>query len=67
VESTDGAAPLCNDVLRTDVLRPDVLGVAVGSAARVDRLERIFELAPVGIGIVDLEGHTTMTNEVPRR
>jgi len=44
-----------------------VTGVAVGSAARVDRLERIFELAPVGIGIVDLEGHTTMTNEVLRR
>ena len=62
VESTDGAAPL-----RPEVLRADVLGMAVGSAARVDRLETIFELAPVGIGIVDLEGHTTMTNEVLRR
>ena len=40
---------------------------AVGSAARVHRLETIFELAPVGIGIVDLDGHTTLTNEVLRR
>ena len=40
---------------------------AVESAARVHRLETIFELAPVGIGIVELDGHTTMTNEVLRR
>ncbi len=37
------------------------------AAARVERLETIFELAPVGIGIVDLQGRTTMTNEVLRR
>jgi len=47
--------------------RPDLTGCFTESSARVDRLETIFELAPVGIGIVDLDGHTTMTNEVLRR
>lgn len=37
------------------------------AATRVTRLETIFELAPVGIGIVDLEGRTTMTNDLLRR
>src|SRR5680860_33385 len=31
-------------------------------AARLSRLETILELAPVGIGLVDFEGRTTMTN-----
>jgi len=44
-----------------------VLGSSTDPTARDDRLETIFELAPVGIGIVDLEGRTTMTNEVLRR
>ena len=36
-------------------------------AARVERLETILELAPVGIGLVDFEGRTTMTNSTLRR
>lgn len=48
-------------------LRTDLSRGAVGSADRVPRLETIFELAPVGMGIVDLDGYTTMTNEVLRR
>jgi len=57
VDSTDDAEP-----------RPtDVPGGEVGSAERVDRLETIIELAPVGIGIVDFEGRTGMANEVLRR
>lgn len=55
-DSTDGA----------ESQRADVPGVAVGSADRVDQLETIFELAPVGIGIVDFDGRTSMTNEVLR-
>ena len=57
MDSTDDAEPQ----------QADVPGVEVGSAERVDRLETIFELAPVGIGIVDFEGRTSMTNEVLRR
>jgi diguanylate cyclase (GGDEF)-like protein/PAS domain S-box-containing protein len=44
----------------------DVPGTAAGAADRVGRLETIFELAPVGFGIVGLDGHTSMTNEVLR-
>ena len=51
---------------RTPV-RIDASGTASAGAARVGRWETIFELAPVGIGIVDLEGRTTMTNELLRR
>jgi len=36
-------------------------------AARLERLETILELAPVGIGLVDFDGHTTMTNSALRR
>ncbi len=36
-------------------------------AARLARLETILELAPVGIGLVDFEGHTTMTNSALHR
>jgi len=36
-------------------------------AARLKRLETILELAPVGIGLVDFEGRTTMTNSALRR
>jgi diguanylate cyclase (GGDEF)-like protein/PAS domain S-box-containing protein len=57
VESTDGAEPQSTDVP----------GTAAGAADRVEQLETIFELAPVGIGIVDFEGLTSMTNEVLRR
>jgi len=57
VDSTDGAEP-----------QPaDVPGTAASAADRVGRLETIIELAPVGIGIVDFEGRTGMTNEVLRR
>ncbi len=45
----------------------DLTGKTADAAARVGRLETIFEMAPVGIGIVDFEGFTTMTNEVLRR
>lgn len=37
------------------------------TAARLARLETILELAPVGIGLVDYEGRTTMTNSALRR
>jgi len=36
-------------------------------AARLARLETILELAPVGIGLVDFEGRTTMTNSTLHR
>lgn len=35
-------------------------------AASYERLWHIFELAPIGIGIVDLEGHTVLSNHVLR-
>ena len=41
-------------------------GTLSGAAARMQRLEAIFELAPIGIGIVDLAGHTIMTNDMLR-
>ncbi len=44
-----------------DLLEADAL------AARLARLETILELAPVGIGLVDFEGRTTMTNSALRR
>jgi diguanylate cyclase (GGDEF)-like protein/PAS domain S-box-containing protein len=56
VDSTDDADPQ----------RADVPGGEVRSTERVDRLETIFELAPVGFGIVGLDGRTSMTNEVLR-
>ncbi|HZL80977.1 MAG TPA: PAS domain S-box protein, partial [Demequina sp.] len=36
-------------------------------AARLARLETILQLAPVGIGLVDFEGRTTMTNSALHR
>lgn len=36
-------------------------------AARLARLETILELAPVGIGLVDFDGRTTMTNSTLHR
>ncbi|NMM24158.1 MAG: EAL domain-containing protein [Phycicoccus sp.] len=56
VESTDGAEPQPTGVP----------GGAESAEVRVGRLETIFELAPVGFGIVDLNGRTGMTNEVLR-
>ena len=56
VDSTDGAEPQPTEVP----------GTGAGAADQVGRLETIFELAPVGIGIVDFEGRTGMTNEVLR-
>ncbi len=43
------------------------LSEAEAVAARLGRLETILELAPVGIGLVDFEGRTTMTNSALRR
>ncbi|WP_291380233.1 EAL domain-containing protein [Demequina sp.] len=40
---------------------------ADAAAARLARLETILELAPVGIGLVDFEGRTTMTNSALHR
>jgi len=56
VDSTGGAEPQPTDVP----------GTGAGAADQLGRLETIFELAPVGIGIVDFEGRTGMTNEVLR-
>ena len=44
-----------------DAAEPDAI------AARLERLETILEIAPVGIGLVDFEGRTTMTNSALRR
>ncbi len=43
------------------------LSDAEALAARLARLETILELAPVGIGLVDYDGHTTMTNSALHR
>src|SRR5664279_601570 len=40
---------------------------AAALAARLSRLETSLELAPVGIGLVDFEGRTTMTNSALHR
>ena len=45
----------------------DDLPEADALAARLARLETILELAPVGIGLVDFHGRTTMTNSALRR
>jgi len=74
VETTDGARlqrlrvlARARDWLKDRLKRGHVSGAVAGAAARIGRLETIFELAPVGMGIVDLEGHTTMANAVLRR
>ena len=47
--------------------RPRVVAEASAEMqAQIDRLETIYERAPIGIGLVDFEGRTTMTNEVLR-
>lgn len=38
-------------------------GVRAGEVATPERLAEIVRLAPIGIGIVDREGHTILTNE----
>ena len=50
-----------------DTERDDGLSEADAVAARLERLETILEIAPVGIGLVDFEGRTTMTNSALRR
>ena len=35
----------------------------VRAAATYERLRAIFQLAPIGIGVVDLEGHTVLSND----
>ncbi len=50
-----------------DTEREGDLPEADAVAARLVRLETILELAPVGIGLVDFEGRTTMTNSALRR
>ena len=42
----------------------DAPAVATAGLDRAGRVETIVDRAPVGIGIVDLQGHTTWTNEV---
>ena len=42
-------------------------GPVADMQAQLDRLETIYELAPIGIGLVDFEGRTTMTNQVLRQ
>ncbi|HZW44574.1 MAG TPA: EAL domain-containing protein [Dermatophilaceae bacterium] len=55
MDSTDSVSPLSIDV-------PD----PAGAAARAGHRETVFDLAPVGIGIADLRGQATSTNEVLR-
>lgn len=57
MDSTEGASPLGEDAPRAAT---DVTG-------RAGRLDAGFDLVPLGIGILDLEGHMTSTNEVLRR
>ncbi|WP_052666889.1 putative bifunctional diguanylate cyclase/phosphodiesterase [Nitriliruptor alkaliphilus] len=47
-------------------LSPDGLLGPEGRAG-YEELQAIVELAPIGIGIVDLEGHTVLTNDALRR
>jgi len=57
VDSTEGAAAPGNDGPRQ----------AADVAARAGGHDAVFDLAPLGIGILDLEGDMTSTNEVLRR
>jgi diguanylate cyclase (GGDEF)-like protein/PAS domain S-box-containing protein len=57
VDSTEGASPLGDGVPIGDA---DVMG-------RAGRVDAGFDLAPLGIGILELVGHMTSTNEVMRR
>lgn len=63
------------DIAWRDAVAPPVhlLGDPAGAAAghsdsvsELDRLQTIFRLAPLGIGIVDPAGHTVMANETLR-
>lgn len=45
----------------------DLAAFARSQAERIEQLETILELAPVGIGIVDLDGRAPLTNETLRR
>lgn len=45
----------------------DVTPVREAAGGPVGRFEAVFDRAPVGIGIVNLAGHTTATNDVLRR
>lgn len=48
------------------MLRPSSLHGAPITPDSRERLLAMFEVAPVGMGIVDLEGHTLMSNEILR-
>lgn len=48
------------------VLGSDPATHGIEQAAQLQRLETIFRLAPVGIGIVDLDGQTIMANDTLR-
>jgi diguanylate cyclase (GGDEF)-like protein/PAS domain S-box-containing protein len=56
VDSTEGAVAPGNEVPRA----------VADVTAQAGRLDAVFDLAPLGIGILDLEGHMTSTNEVLR-
>ncbi|MCL3862469.1 diguanylate cyclase domain-containing protein [Actinotalea sp. K2] len=45
----------------------DLEALVAAQADRIAQLEAIIELAPVGIGIVDLEGRAPITNDTLRR
>ncbi|MGZ8745037.1 MAG: putative bifunctional diguanylate cyclase/phosphodiesterase [Nocardioides sp.] len=44
-----------------------VVDTELDAAGQLQRLETIFRLAPVGIGIVDLDGQTIMSNDTLRQ
>jgi len=48
-------------------LTSDVSDVRVPARDHLERLETIFQLAPLGIGIVDPQGRTIMSNDTLRR
>jgi diguanylate cyclase (GGDEF)-like protein/PAS domain S-box-containing protein len=58
VDSTERPSPLGNDV-------PGV--AADGTGRRPVDPDAVFDVAPLGIGILDLQGHMTSTNEVLSR
>jgi diguanylate cyclase (GGDEF)-like protein/PAS domain S-box-containing protein len=79
VDSTNGTWPrrigvpararhwLMDQLRRLDAPEPGARTAAhIALRGKTDHLGAAFQPAPVGIGIVDLEGHTTLTNEVLR-
>jgi len=68
MDGTESDRPVSTDMAHVaDVLLvPEGPVAAPGTVARSGPLQTVLDLAPVGIGIVDLDGQTFSTNEVLR-